>query len=219
MWYNAGMERIGKWFRGGWRWVGHVSTAQWIWAIIAPSSGVAAMIAYFTHEPLWFRLSLIFVLAAIIALCLLAGTIWLNELRRRKAVESGLNPSVSKIEEIPIWQAIAHVARVIGDHDENKCFEKARNQIRQAAVDGRIKFRGRAELRPPHKPGFHSAIWTEIPESYWIKAEINALASGELFQEHDHTMQESFEVNGFRNRYWTLLARESDIEREWPYVP
>jgi hypothetical protein len=138
----------------------------------------------------------------------LAG--WIQSRLGRRA-----SSATGAAEQLPIWQAVEHVRAVIGDNDEDNCYPEARREIRQAALGEQIKLVGRRELPPPHAPGYHSDVWTEVPPKYWKANELNALATGCAYTEHEHTWPEPFVVHGFKNRYWSLKAIRSEIEQRW----
>ena len=124
------------------------------------------------------------------------------------------DPPQSSRPEFPIWRAVEHVAKTIGD--DNDCFPRVRQQLRQAASEGRIEVWGRKEIRPTHlKDERQSSVWTPINRDYWRDYELNSLATGELFSDREHTSREG-SINEVGNRYWELLVHESDTKREWP---
>lgn len=118
--------------------------------------------------------------------------------------------------EMPIWQAVHHVARIIGDTEENECYAGARAALRQAAVEGRIELWGRKDIAPEHmKDDRQSTVWTKIRRDYWEQYELNPLATAAIYPDREHTWDES--LKGRRgNRYWALKADQAEMEREWP---
>jgi len=47
---------------------------------------------------------------------------------------------------VPLWQGIERIASAIGDSREPEHYAKTRLYIRQAALDGRLRIRGRHEI-------------------------------------------------------------------------
>jgi hypothetical protein len=132
--------------------------------------------------------------------------------RARAAVESKRCP------EMPIWQAVEHVARVIGDTEQDESFPETRRQLRQAAAEGRIDVWGLKDIPPAHmQDERHSAVWTPIPPDYWHEYEINRIATIDRFDDRDHTQEESLPSRR-GNRYWSLRVREGEIKGKWRHT-
>jgi hypothetical protein len=115
---------------------------------------------------------------------------------------------------MPIWKAVEHVAKAIGDSAFDQSYPDTLIQIRQAAVDGCITLWGKLERED--KASYHSDIWTPIEPSYWEKYRLNALATGEAYPHADHTWAEAYDPRGYQRRYYAILAGEADIKRIWP---
>jgi hypothetical protein len=110
---------------------------------------------------------------------------------------------------------VQHVADVIQDRDDGQCFPEARRQLRQKALEGRIDVWGQKEIPPRHyKDQSHSAVWSRIDPTYWHEYEISPLATGELFEDRDHTWNEAH-ISWKGSRYWSLRVRQQEIEMIW----
>ncbi len=118
--------------------------------------------------------------------------------------------------ELPCWKAIEQIASCLADYDEQNSYERSRIALRQAALEGRVEIWGRHELAPPHRPGFHSDVWSRIEPSYWKGHAPCPLAVDKMWVEHDHTWAQPLVVSVYRNRYWSLRVKQSEIDKEWP---
>lgn len=120
--------------------------------------------------------------------------------------------------EMPMWKAVEYVSSIIGDTDEQHCYPEARRLIRQAARDERIEVWGRKGLLPEHMnaPLRCSDIWTPIEAGYWDDFKLNPLATGQLFEDREHTDAEPHVRSGILSgQYWNLRVSESDFHNEW----
>lgn len=117
---------------------------------------------------------------------------------------------------LPICRAVEYVRKVVGDNDAEQCFPVTRQAIRQAAFDGRISIYGRRELPPPKRSSHHSDIWYLIEPIYWERHEIGPMATDEEWQAHEHTRPEPLVVDGYRERYWSLLVHLDEIVSAFP---
>ncbi len=136
------------------------------------------------------------------------GIPWLTSSRRAQA---------AKRPEMQISEAIAYISGVIGDKDPEHCYRRTRREVRQAACDGRIEIWGRAELPQEAKtdPEEASEIWTPIDAEYWRHFKLTEMATGELFQDREHTSPDPFVAERAKQRYWALRVDQSAIRREW----
>jgi len=92
---------------------------------------------------------------------------------------------------VPLWQIIEQIASAIGDGPESEHYAKTLRYIRQAAVEGRLRIRGRHEIEGAGQEGtIFSEVYTEIPSTYWKHSVISALATGAAFQADRHTNPE-----------------------------
>lgn len=124
-----------------------------------------------------------------------------------------------QIYDWPICEAVKHVRNVIADDDEANCYPATRIAIRQAAAGGGIFIFGRQELPPPKRPGWHRDIYTLIEPEYWQSNALDPLATDEEWQTHDHTWPEPLVVDGYRERYWSLLVNRNELIRMFPASP
>jgi len=119
-------------------------------------------------------------------------------------------------KDMQIWEAIEHVRNVIGDDDENGCYKRTQLEVRQAALDGKIKIYGKKELKSPSPSGHCSDVHTKIVQEYWRDHKLNSMATGRLFENHDHTWSEPHQAHGYKNRYWNLLLNSNEVKAIWP---
>ena len=93
---------------------------------------------------------------------------------------------------VPLWHVIEPIASAIGDSREPELYARTRLSIRQAALDGRLRIRGRHEIeRPGQDRTLFSDVYTEIPSAYWKHSVINAFAIGALYEADRHTNPET----------------------------
>lgn len=132
---------------------------------------------------------------------------------------SGPTPGTEmRCPEMPVWQALRHIAEVIGDRDEHECYPEARRQFRQAAATGQIDVWGRKGIAPTHMdaPKSCSEIWTIIDPDHWQDYKLNSMATGEMWDGYDHTNAEPHVSHGIQaGQYWSLRVHEYQIKREW----
>jgi hypothetical protein len=127
------------------------------------------------------------------------------------------------LEWKPMFEAVAHVAKSIGDANADKCWPATRLALRQAAYDKRVKMKGRKHLpeNNPHSGSEYSSIFTDVDSDYWATSEINALATSPSCQSDYHTDPQTAYAWGKlgiyeRNRYAELRVSWADVLREWP---
>lgn len=116
--------------------------------------------------------------------------------------------------EDPIHEAIEYVARRIGDNDASDFFDFTRKALRQAAISGEIKMRGRKELEG--KEGYYDGVYTRIEPSYWENHVLNKLSAGRSWESHAHTQAIVLERELHRNRYWSVRVNMDEIRKRWP---
>jgi hypothetical protein len=121
------------------------------------------------------------------------------------------------VYDTPIARLVAHVSNEIGEAAGTELFPATRRAIRQAALDGRIKLRGRKQIDVPGKTEF-SEVYTEIPAEYWKASVLNVLATDERHQPEYHTDPESVWAWGKRgihepNRYASILGNLFEFQR------
>src|ERR1700758_2033958 len=77
---------------------------------------------------------------------------------------------------VPLWRIIEQIASAIGDGPEPEHYAQTRRYIRQAALDGRVRIRGRHEIEVAgQQRTTFSEIYAEIPSAYWKYSVINVL--------------------------------------------
>lgn len=137
--------------------------------------------------------------------------------RAQALVERTAREERQRCPEMPIWQAVQHVASVIGDSDKENCYPEARSQIRQAALEQRIDVWGKHEIVPDHMaaPLRSRKVWKAIEPSYWEDYEIAAYAADPSTDDQPHTQMEEFFSGGSFNRYWSLRVRKHQVEGRW----
>jgi hypothetical protein len=91
--------------------------------------------------------------------------------------------------------------------------------IRQAALDGRLRIRGRHEIESAGQDRTNfSEIYTEIPSAYWKHSIINVLATGAAYETDRHTKPETVYAWGPKglhetNCYAGLQLNSDDVSR------
>jgi hypothetical protein len=132
-----------------------------------------------------------------------------------------LEPSVQSLNfDTEIWKAIAHVALVLREKKNKDCLPQTRIAIRQAALDAKIRVRGRKQLNTSGPMTF-SEVHSDVPASYWANSTLNALSTEEQHSDDEHTFPEashSWGPKGIneKNRYASLLVSMQEIESLWP---
>ena len=92
----------------------------------------------------------------------------------------------------PRWRIIERIGSAIGDSREPEHYARTRLCIRQAALEGRLRIRGRHEIeRAGQDQTNFSEVYTEIPSAYWKHSVINALATGATSEAGRHTKPET----------------------------
>lgn len=122
--------------------------------------------------------------------------------------------------ETPIARAVAHVRGAINDLNHEKCFPETLKAIRQAALDGKIKIRGRREIDTGPSTTF-SDVRSDIPSDYWKVSTIGAMATDEKYSTDTHTNPETAYAWGpkgiyEKNRYTDLAVNMQEIKSVWP---
>jgi predicted nucleotide-binding protein len=93
---------------------------------------------------------------------------------------------------VPLWQGIERIASAIGDSREPEHYAKTRLYIRQAALDGRLRIRGRHEVEVAGQDRTNfSDVYTEIPQAYWKHSVINPSATAFTYETDRHTNPET----------------------------
>lgn len=126
------------------------------------------------------------------------------------------SPPARKCLETPIWKAVRQAALAIGDTDQNQSYPRARQAVRQAALEGRLEVWGQKDIPPQHyQDERHSTAWTEIKPNYWEEYELNQVATAEFHSDQDHTWEEDLKSRRGK-RYWSLKVDQAEIDKEWP---
>ena len=130
-----------------------------------------------------------------------------------------LKGSARAAKWVPLWRIIGRIASAIGDSREPEHYAKTRLYIRQAALDGRLRIRGRHEIEIAGQDGTKfSDVYTEIPQAYWKHSVINALATGATFEADRHTNPETVYAWGQKglhetNCYSGLQLNSDDVSQ------
>ena len=107
------------------------------------------------------------------------------------SVAPPLDGSTTPSPWVPLWRIIDRIGSAIGDSREPEHYARTRLCIRQAALDGRLRIRGRHEIeRAGQDQTNFSEAYTEIPSAYWKHSVINALATGATSEVGRHTSPE-----------------------------
>jgi hypothetical protein len=110
-----------------------------------------------------------------------------------------LDGSTTPSPWVPLWRIIEWIASAIGDSRELEHYARTRLCIRQAALDGRLRIRGRHEIeRVGQDQTNFSEVYSEIPSAYWKHSVINALATGATSEGGRHTNPETAIPGGQR---------------------
>jgi hypothetical protein len=124
------------------------------------------------------------------------------------------------VADAPIWKAIEYVGSKIGDAEQ--FYTQTRNEIRQAALDGKITIRGRHQIDTGEQKTVFSKVHSDIPPDYWKNSEINVLATHEQHETWDHIDPETARAWGpdgvlAKKRYAELRVNMNQIKSEWPF--
>lgn len=139
---------------------------------------------------------------------------WVQELYAKWSKNQSKHETTERRYDTPIHEAIMYVARRTGDNDDQSCFETTRRSLRQAGLDGEIKFRGRKELEG--MPGYCEDIHSWITQSYWSDHVLNDVATYPVSESFDHTQASDLKTELHRNRYWTVRVNMDEIKKKWP---
>jgi hypothetical protein len=127
-------------------------------------------------------------------------------------------PSVPVLR--PLWEAVAYISKQIGDNDLKERFPKACREMRQAALDGKIKIRGTKSAQLMGAGASYSEMQTDVPAEYWETADIGALATSEEGDDmFPHTFPHQFSDGRFGEQiflYAKLCVNWREITRLWP---
>jgi hypothetical protein len=120
-------------------------------------------------------------------------------------------------------EVVAHVAQRIDDRDMAKFWPKARQVIRQAALDGKIKICGhKSEETGNTTATSWSLVSTAVPQAYWELAEIavgaTAITCADQFWVHTfpHRLSDDRFTNEKISYYAKLTATWSEVDKIWP---
>lgn len=123
--------------------------------------------------------------------------------------------SAAQPARMPMWKAVQHIAKALGEIDPQGAYPATLDAIRQAAADGSIEIWGRRELPPPAEPGVSSEIWSPIHPMFWRTHRINSTAASPSGEEEVHSSSEPL-IIGEMNRQRSLQVKRSEIEKHWP---
>lgn len=134
-----------------------------------------------------------------------------------QAARSGLATRFDEPEEpeTPIWVALEKIAGRIGDGNSEEGFPKARQQLRQAALNGRVTLWGREQINPQSiQDNRHRDVSAPIPKVYWNDYRINREAAAEANENEAHTEYEDL-PSSLKGRYWRIRAYLKEINDRW----
>ena len=120
---------------------------------------------------------------------------------------------------VPLARIIERIASAIGDSRELEHYERTRLYIRQAALDGRLRLRGRHEIEVVGQDRTNfSEVYTEIPSAYWKHSVINVVAIERTFEADRHTRPETVYAWGPKglhepNCYTGLQLNSDDVSQ------
>jgi len=144
----------------------------------------------------------------------------MNEYEKQGKLSRGSStPQLARCDT-PIWHAVAHVRSVINDTDKENLYPETRKALRQAALNGEIKLRGRREIDAVNSKTLFSDVSSDVPSEYWKTSVINAMATAEVGLGNSHTNPETPYAWGpkgiyERNRYADLTADLQEVQRKW----
>lgn len=119
-----------------------------------------------------------------------------------------------------MFEAVAHVAKHIDDDNTKECFPKARQAIRQAALDKEITIRGKISAELMAAGSGYSEVETDIPVAYWETADIGPMATDKAALEMPHhTFPHKFSNGRYGDKillYAKLRIRWDEILKKWP---
>ncbi len=152
------------------------------------------------------------------ALVVLSG----GDLLYRRFLSWQVRQHLKPVRQTPIWKAVAHIRDAINDTSHGECYPETLKAIRQAALDGKIKLRGRPEINTDGPQKF-SDVSSDIPPEYWRVSLIGAMATDERCYGvgYPHTNPETVYAWGQKGvyekkRYSDLTVNMQEIKREWP---
>ncbi|MEK6756217.1 MAG: hypothetical protein AABZ02_08710 [Bacteroidota bacterium] len=121
----------------------------------------------------------------------------------------------------PIHEVIAHAARETSEVQGKEFYPLARIAVRQAAIDGSLRLRGKRQISEPHSLLTFSSVHTDIPSSYWANSTINVLAAEAENAALYHTSPEavwSWGKEGIyaKNYYAAIKADWTQVMALWP---
>ncbi|HVB18079.1 MAG TPA: hypothetical protein VNF04_16195 [Stellaceae bacterium] len=145
---------------------------------------------------------------------------------RGKTTARGVAPTLARSGGTPIYEIIAHVARRVGDADSEGFWPKARQVIREAALDKRLGLKGfRSEKEVlggnDGMTAWHS-VRSDVPNDYWINADISVLATSEEFSKRLglNTFPQKLSNGKFTSEkiflYAGLIGDWQEVQSLWP---
>lgn len=119
---------------------------------------------------------------------------------------------------VPMHEAIAHIAKCIGDSEDNYFFGETRKLLRQEALNGTVKVRGHKQIDDHTESIKFNAVETNVPQEYWELSEIGALAASPslLHMSDTHTSPQSVYAWGAKG--WDEKKRYSQLRIDWDDV-
>jgi nucleoside phosphorylase len=131
-----------------------------------------------------------------------------------------LFPLLQKLAQrwAPISEAIAYVAQVIGETQDGSYFSRARQKLRQAALNGEITIKGNKSSELMNGSSW-SAVQTDVPRDYWETAEISVIAVDQATDDMSHTFPHQFSDGRYGDLiflYANLRVDMTEISKKWP---
>ena len=143
-------------------------------------------------------------------------------LQTQTAPQASLSMVVHRAKKfMPIHEGIAHVAARIGDTEQNDFFAASRKALRQHALDGTLRMRGRKQIDGPAGRSHFRDVEEDIPKSYWADTVLNYLTIDPQCNEARQTQPENAAAWGPKgilasNSYAALRAYWPDVAALWP---
>jgi hypothetical protein len=122
----------------------------------------------------------------------------------------------------PIHLAVEWIAKHIGDSDESGCYPRTLSAIRQNAVSGELKVRGRKQIDKNDAQMHFSGVVTDVPKEYWDNSVLTALTTtadpdGQAGSHTNPETAKSWPGGYFEKRRWSALHVDwNDVLRIWP---
>jgi TIR domain len=119
---------------------------------------------------------------------------------------------------VPIWIALQHIAKAIGETEIGNALPRSRVTLRQAAIDGKVRILGRRQIGSRQSPTFQfDTCVTDAPRDYWKTHQITGIASAQpLNPIYPFTISTESESPSWATAYADLRVDQAEIDALWP---